>query len=202
MRITIAALALLAGSCAAMNDHGHHEVVWVDYGPDPMQNPEFNAARMQAMMPGEVHAELAKGVGHYQVDMRMWMAPGTEPMPMPCTANVEMILGGRYLKQEFKGNFMGEEFEGLMLMGYDNLTDEYWSLWIDNMRTGYSLSIGREDENGNQVMNGWMRDPRTPQGRPLRSVTVPGENGSFVVHMYDSLPDGGEFEVMEMTYRK
>ena len=202
MKLSIACVALLAASCAGMHGHDHHEVVWMDYGPDPMTSPEYSAAMMQAMTPGEVHAELAKGVGHYTVDMKMWMAPDTEPMPMQATANVEMILGGRYLRQEYKSEFMGMPFEGQMLMGFDNLTGEYWSLWIDNMSTGYSLSNGHDDAEGNTVMSGWMRDPMTPHVRPFRSVTVQGENGSFVVHMYDTLPDGGEFQVMEMTYTR
>ena len=201
MKLQIACLSLLLASCAAV--HGHdHEVEWVDYGDDPMANPDFLAAMGMAGTPGEVHAELAKGTGSYAASGQMWMAPDAPPMPMEATSKVQMLLGGRYLMQEFKTDFMGQPFEGLMIMGYDNISDEYWQVWMDNMSTGYSLAHGDENEDGSIEMSGWMRDVMTPEGRPTRQVTFQKGDGSFTFEMYDSTPDGDEFKVMELTYKK
>jgi hypothetical protein len=201
MRITTAALALLAASCAGM--HGHdHEVAWVDFGPDPMMNPEFLAASMASATPGAAHAELAKGVGHYRVEGVHWTSPDAAPVPMTATADVEMILGGRYMLEHFHSEFMGEPFEGMLLMGFDNLAGEYWSLWIDNSSTVGMLSTGTEVSDGRIVMTGLARDPMTPKGRPMRLETVQGADGAFTMRMFDSTPDGREWKVMEMTYRR
>ena len=209
MKLPLACLLLLTSSCAAIHSthdahHGHDgdKVHWVDYGEDPMANPEFMNAMMQAGTPGPQHAELAKGVGHYRVETHYWMGPDQPAMPMDATANVEMILDGRYMVQEWKSDFMGMPFEGRLIMGFNNLTQEYWSLWIDSSSTGYSISTGKENENGDIVLHGMMHDPLTPHGRPYRSVSTQAQDGDFMFTMYDSTPDGGEFKVMEMKYIK
>ena len=199
--ITIALLSLLAVSCAGM--HGHdHEVEWVDYGDNPMMNPDYMAAMAAAGAPGEEHAELAKGVGTFDVDMKWWAGPGGDPMPMTAVANVEMIFGGRYMVEHFHGSMMGESFEGRLLMGYDNLAEEYFSLWIDDMSTSRGMMTGNKDEDGVLHMSGWMRDPMTPGGRMWRMEAEVGGGDTFVNRFYDTLPDGGEYKSMEMIYKR
>ena len=144
MKSTIFCLALLAASCAARGS----DVEWADYGDTPELNPDYMAAWMASVTPGEPHAEFAKGVGEYTVTGQRWMAPDQPPMPIRATATVEMILDGRYMLQHYSSSFQGQEFKGVMLMGHDNLNQEYWSLWIDSMSTGYSLSTGRETDGG------------------------------------------------------
>jgi hypothetical protein len=199
-RITIAALAF-AASCAGM--HGHdHEVAWVDFGPDPTMNPEFLAAWMAGAVPGAEHAELAKGVGHYRVEGMYRESPEGSPVPMSATADVEMILGGRFLLEHFHSEIKGEPFEGVMLMGFDNLAGEYWSLWIDNMSTAAMLSTGTEVADGHIVLHGTVRDPLTPTGRPLRIETEHRSDNTSTMSMYDWTPDGAEWKVMELNYRR
>jgi hypothetical protein len=198
MKRTIVCLALLAASCAAHPN----EVEWADYGVTPELNPDYMAAWMAAVTPGEPHAELAKGVGSYTVSGQTWMASGQPPMPMEATATVEMILDGRYLLQHYESSFQGQTFKGVMLMGYDNLTEEYWNLWIDSMSTGYRLATGRAGEDGAIELHGSMRDPNTPEGRPYRTVMQEAGEDAFVLIMYDTLRDGSEMKVMELTYRK
>jgi hypothetical protein len=200
-RLTIACLALLAASCAGM--HGHdHEIEWVDYGDDPAMSPEFMNAQMRAGTPGEEHAELAKGVGHYAVSGRRWMAADQPPMEFQATSNVEMILDGHYLQESMRGQVMGMDFEGRMILGFDNLTGEYWNVWVDNTSTGRAVSTGHEREDGAIEMTGLMRDPLTPNGRPFRTVTSTEADGAFTMRMYDAMPDGGEFLVMELVYTR
>jgi len=206
MKSTILCLALLAASCAAQPS----EVEWADYGDTPELNPDFMAAWMAAVTPGQQHAEFAKGVGSYNVSGQIWMSPGEPPMTMKATATVEMILGGRYLLQHYESSFQGEEFKGVMLMGYDNLAQQYWSLWIDSRSTGYSLSTGTET-GGVIELEGSMRDPNSPKGRPYRTVirSAGAESGSaapyagaFTMTTYDTARDGSEVKVMELTYTK
>ena len=50
--------------------------------------------------------------------------------------------------------------EGFSIDGYDNVKGEYFSLWLDNMGTGYMLSIGERSEDGKSVTyTGSMPDP-------------------------------------------
>ncbi len=198
MKTAVAGLVLLLASCAS----SHKKVEWRDFGADPAMNPDYLNAAMAAAMPGEPHAEFAKGVGTYDVTGKMWSAPGGPAATMNAEATVEVILDGRYLLEHFSSTFQGMPFKGVLLMGYDNVAQQYWNLWIDSMSTGYSLATGEEDAEGAIAMAGTMRDVMTPKGRPYRSVTRHDADGSFTVSMYDSLPDGSEFQVMELNYRK
>ena len=45
-------------------------------------------------------------------------------------------LGGRYVIGKFAGTMMGQPFEGMSTMGYDNAKKMFTSTWVDNMGTG------------------------------------------------------------------
>ena len=83
---------------------------------------------------------------------------GADPMPMQATARTEVLLGGRYIVEEFKSDFMGMPFEGRLIQGYDNLTQQYWSLWTDSMSTGYWISHGTETSPGKVEFEGTVID--------------------------------------------
>ena len=167
-----------------------------------MSEEEVMAMMMEMNMPGEPHAMFEGMAGVYDVEMEYWMQPGAETGTMSASSNIATILGGRYVMERFQGEFMGQPFEGLHIMGYDNLKEEYFSLWMDNMSTHCSQQSGNVDESGALRMSGMMYDAISPDGRPYRSVTSMNEDGSQRMEMYDTLPDGTEWMVMVGTYRK
>ena len=175
---------------------------WVDYGESPMENPQFLEDMTAAGMPGDEHMALAKRAGSWRVEGRMWMEPGGEPMPMTATARTEVILGGRYTVEEYKSDFMGQPFEGRLLQGYDNLTEQYWSVWTDNMSTGAWMSYGKKTAEGRYEYEGTAKDIMTPEGRPTRMVITVARDGGYTMEMFDSRPDGSEFRSMELNYRR
>lgn len=177
-------------------------VQWVDYGPDPMANEDFAKDYAASHTPGEAHAELKKGVGTWNVVGALYTAPGTGPIPAKGTCTVESVLGGRALLQRFYGDFGGEEFEGILLMGYDNLAGNYWSVWSDSMVTWPAPAAGGTDDHGNLRMTMELRDIRTPAGRPARMDIDYNRDGSHTQRIYDVTPDGDEFLLMELTYRR
>ena len=82
--------------------------------------PGTMSAEQQAMMdawtkaatPGPQHAQLAEHfAGNWDVAMTIWMEPGAPPVSQRGTAVVSSVLGGRQLRQDFKGTFMGAPFE-------------------------------------------------------------------------------------------
>ncbi len=168
-------------------------------GADPM--PDM-ASMMAYATPGEAHAELAKGEGKWNVAGKIFMAPGAPPMEMEATAEVSMILDGRFLVEEFHGSMMGMPFEGQLLLGYNNITKEYQSVWIDNFGTGLTWAAGPESEGGSVHLAGEIVDPRSPGGRPFRQVSTHEGGDRATMQMYDTLPDGSEFLVMELVYTR
>jgi Protein of unknown function (DUF1579) len=192
------ALSLALASCNSLTDR----VDWVDYGEDPMQNPQYMKDLMVAGSPGPQHEALASRAGSWSVEGKMWMAPGADPMPMKATARTEVLLGGRYIIEEFKSDFMGMPFEGRLIQGFDNLSQEYWSLWTDSMSTGCYISRGTETSPGHVEFRGTATDILTPNGRPSRMTTTDNGDGSYTMKMFDTREDGGEFQSMELRYTR
>jgi|LWDU01.1.fsa_nt_gi hypothetical protein len=196
----LSALALVAvASCHAP----HNDTpVWTDWGENPMQNPAFTEAWMSSAAPTEAHAKLAEDVGDWDVDLVMYMTPDAEGIPAKATATTRMALGGRILIQEYHSKFEAMPMEGLLIMGFDNLKGEYWSIWLDNFSTWPAISEGPLDDEGVVHLAGQMRDVSTPKGRLFRHVSWHEGANTLRAEMYDSLPDGSEFRVMEFTYRR
>jgi len=172
-----------------------------DWGENPMEDPEYMTALNAYMTPGEAHDEIARRAGNWNIRTKVVMSPETESISMDATSNSKMILGGRFLLEEFHGSMMGEPFEGLLIVGFDNLKNRYFSMWMDTWGTGLSRADGVQDSDGSIQMSGAMTDVLTPNGRPYRHV-MRAEGSGFVSELYDTLPDGTEWMVMEMTYTR
>jgi hypothetical protein len=196
----VVALMMLAGlGCQTTSEPEDPRAKW---GENPMENPEFMAAWMEAMSVTEPHQELAEGVGTWDVEIRSFVAPGAEPESMTCVTDARMILGNRYLLQEFKGEYEGMPFEGMLILGYDNLAGEFVSVWWDNFSTWPLIARGTQNEKGETTMTGTMKDVMTPAGRPYKHVSwCEGPDLSRFL-MYDTMPDGTEWVAMDMTYRR
>ncbi len=190
------------GGMAAQDAMTPDEVVWVDYGENPMENPEFMTAMMAASSPGAPHAEIAKAAGEWNVASKMWMDPQAPPIDAAGTAKSRMVLGGRYLMEEFKSNFMGMPYEGLMLQGYDNLKQEYFTIWMDNFSTWPSISTGQIDKDGKFLSTGIMKDISTPAGRPSKFLVQGKDKDTSLFEMFDHTPTGDEYKSFEMLYKR
>ena len=154
--------------------------------------------------PGEAHRALDLMVGSWDHEVRCWMAPGTEPMKSTGTNTSQWILGGRFLEQRAQGFFMGQPFEGLGHIGYDNAQKFYVSSWMDNMGTGVMKSTGTYDSAARAwTETGVMPDPMSPTGtKAFRGVTKFVSNDEYTYEVYTAGPDGKEFRMMELIYRR
>ena len=200
LELTLAVLMLLGGAaCQSADKSPDPRDKW---GENPMENPEFMALMTESMTPTAAHQEIAQGVGSWDVETKMYMSPGAAPEISAATAESRMVLEGRYLLQNFRGLAMGMPFEGMLILGYDNLSKEYFSIWMDTWSTWPALARGVEDEKGKVNQVGVMRDVMTPGGRPFRHVTWCPNPDEQQARMYDTLPDGTEWLVMEMVYRR
>ncbi len=183
---------------------------------EPAQEPshgEFSeAAMMEQMMklamPGKEHKEMMETVGNWDTTMRYRMSPDGPWDSASGKAKVQNALGGRYLVEKVSFNMMGMESEGLLIMGFDNLTKKYQAVWLDTMSTRMTYSEGAMDKNGVTEMTGTMVDFITPEGRPYRHVTTRKNKDHILVEMYDAIPESpsqptpkeATVKVMELEY--
>lgn len=199
---------MFLGACAATETATHESSAMQTAVQDGggMEDMGATAEQMAAMMkfatPGEAHAEIAKMAGSWTSNMQMYPAPGAPAMEMTFDSEMKMILGGRYLCEEVGGDFMGMPFEGFMLLGYNNGTEEYFSVWLDNFGTGLTWATGKQDERGVMHQSGTMQHAEDPAGSAYRSEMVMESDDAFSVTMYGSLPDGSEFKMMDMAYTR
>jgi hypothetical protein len=188
------ALALLfAGPAAAQEAAG------------PQMTPETQAmmeAFQKAGTPGAQHQQLASLAGTYDLTVKAWHAPGTEPTTDTGTATRKMILGDRVMVEEVTSQMMGQPYSGQGLHGFDNVTGKYWSTWSDSMSTGLMVSEGSCDAKLTCTYTGTYHDPVTKQPQTSRMTTRWTDKSTEVFEMYGPGPDGRETKMMEITYKK
>jgi hypothetical protein len=114
-----------------------------------------------------------------------------------------MIMGGRYIVDETKGEFGGMMFEGRGLTGYDNGQKKFVTTWIDNMGTGIMTGIGDYNAAKKQFdFDVTFTDPMTSKTVKGRSIDRAIDDDHWVMESYQNGPDGKEFKAMEITYER
>ncbi len=158
---------------------------------------------MEAAKPGSEHAMLAKSAGSWKVTMKSWMDPSGEPVVSEGSETAKMILGGRFLQSNTKGEGMMGPFEGMGLLGYDNVTGKYVGNWCDSMGTGLMNYEGDYDAQKKElVCTGDFVDAATKMTMKARMVSRFISDDEHVFEMYGPGPTGDEVKWMEMHYTR
>ena len=163
-------------------------------------------AQAQAMMekaaaPGAEHKLLAKLAGNWTTSAKMFWGP--KPMEMNGSAENKMMLGDRYLDEEFKGTFMGKPFEGHGWTGFDNVSKKFVATWVDNMGTGIIFMEGTADGAGKTItFTGTENDPMTGKSKTIREVMTIDSPTQHTDRFFEPGPDGKEMKTMEIVYTK
>ncbi len=161
-------------------------------------------AKVQTAATPSAGHEILKGMeGNWDVTARTWMKPGDKPEPSTGTSAVSWVLDGRFLKQEYKGDFAGQPFNGIGYDGYDNVTKEYVSTWIDSMSTGIVQGSGQYDAATKSIkQNGTFSCPIAGKKLTYRSELKMVNKDKHIFSMFVNDPNGKEFKSMELTYHR
>jgi hypothetical protein len=193
------ALGLLTSSANALDEKAVDAKVKDAGAPDMAEMMK----KMEALAaPGPEHQTLASLAGEWETEARCYMGgPDTPPTVTKGTCKGGMILGGRFLQEEFEGDMMGKKFHGMGLTGYDKLNKKFINTWIDDMGTGVLVSEGTCDASGKVLtLNGKMDDPMTGQkDKQVRLVTKILSPDKHIFEMHD-VALGEKSKVMEITY--
>lgn len=157
-------------------------------------------AFVNAMTPGEAHSELADQAGTWDYTVSIYNDPNAEPTTMAGRSVKKMIMGGRFLREDLEGEFLGQRFTGLGLTGYDNVTGEWVSVWLDNMGTAIHHYTGQTADDGTKVYTAEMHDPATRKAISTRSVTRVQDRDHHTFESYVKAPDGSEVLQMRVEY--
>ncbi len=173
---------------------------------EPMTAEEkAQMGKMKALMaPAAAHKALEAFVGKWNYASEFWQSPDGKPEETAGTAEHTMIYGGRFLKQEVRGTWMGEPFEGMGITGFDNIRGQYQTIWIDSMATGMMSMSGQYDLATQTLsQSGTNSCPLTGEkdrrGRSEWKVTDADHN-TYVAYLAG--PDGKQFKAMEIRYER
>jgi hypothetical protein len=176
-------------------------------GEKPKLTPEQQAemdAWMKAGTPGAMHKALDPTIGSWTVKATSWQTPGWPPQTGSGTAEDSWVLGGRFVREDFDGEFGGMKFQGLGYTGYDNLKKKYVGTWMDTMGTMVMVMTGTADPSGKVItLTSTMPDVMTGKSMKMRNVTRIVDANTHVMEMYG--PDrssGKEFKMMEIVYTR
>ena len=109
--------------------------------------------------------------GSWKTRTKSWLSPGEPPVKSEGHCEQKMILGGRFLHQEFNGDMMGAPFVGIGVNGYDNHTQKYVSTWMDSMATGLYYFEGQADAEGKTITQTCPYDDPMKGPVTWRSIT-------------------------------
>jgi hypothetical protein len=97
--------------------------------------------------PGPEHKMLEALIGTWQAEVKMWMEPGQAPNVSTGTLTRKLILGGRFIHEDFKGKLLDDKtFHGIGTLGFDRAKRKYVAVWIDSVSTAIGMSKGDYDE--------------------------------------------------------
>jgi len=150
--------------------------------------------------PGEPHKALAKLEGSWTTRSRGWMEPGKPPVESFGTCEQKLILDGRYLQQVYTGDMAGLPYTGINILGYNNYTKKYESIWIDTMSTAIYFFVGKGSAKGKTITQECKYDDPVKGPSVWRSVTRIKDDNTLEFEMFIK-PKGGKKEekMMEMT---
>ena len=152
--------------------------------------------------PGENHKALDAMVGRWDYVVKWWMAPGTEPEISKGLNENQWLMGGRYLQLSVHGTSMGQPFEGLGLMGFNNGKKIYQSTWIDNMGTGMTTGESTYDaEKKIFSEKGTYTDPLQGDLSFRGEIKIIDDN-HYTYTMHTPHTDGQEFLALEISYTR
>ncbi|HYE07146.1 MAG TPA: DUF1579 domain-containing protein [Planctomycetota bacterium] len=153
---------------------------------------------------GAEHEALKRWIGEWTVESTMYMAPGAPPMISKGTATFSAMLDGRWVRQDYQGDMMGQAFIGFGLSGYDTLEKKYVATWCDSFSTSMAHMVGESDDGGKTITyrNRVEHCPMT--GGPLDMRTVVAlESADKLICTSHHTPEGGtEALAMELVYTR
>jgi hypothetical protein len=162
---------------------------------------EMSPEQLAYFMPGEHHKLLEVFVGSW--DAAVEMAGPEGAMTVQGAMEARLVMGGRYLQQDFTADMMGMPFEGMSLMGYDGLGKVFESIWIDNSTTDLMTSTGFAAPDGvNFTMLSEEVDQATMTKREVELRTRVVSRDEIVYEHWSVGADGTQSKTLSITYKR
>jgi hypothetical protein len=175
-------------------------------GAQPPGVAEMQAAMEKARrftQPGENHKGLARFVGKWTTETRIFMAGKPTPAEKG-TAEFSWLMPGRWLKHESNGTIMGQPMKTFIVIGYDNFKQSFVSSQVSSFDTAMTHAEGDMDPGGKALlMYGTLDEYTTGEhDKMVRYIWRFPSADRLVLEVHD-LPIGeNNTKVIEITYSR
>jgi len=151
--------------------------------------------------PGPEHKMLAGLAGTFKAEVKMMDPTGSgKSLESKGTMKRSVILDGRYVKEDFAGEFLGQKFKGMGLVGYDTNKKKFVGAWMDTMSTGIMTSEGTYDAASKTLTSHGVEDAKgmKVKTKDVLKIVSPDEQH---MEMYRTMGDM-EMKIMEITFTR
>ncbi|MFZ5515887.1 MAG: DUF1579 family protein [Candidatus Zhuqueibacterota bacterium] len=175
---------------------------------DPATQQEMMAEYMKLAVPGPEHALFGPLVGTWNMDIKVWMQPGAEPMVFSGTSENKMVLGDRFLEMDSKSGEGDMYTETYSLFGFDRRHKKYVAVMLDTWGTYFVTAFGGFNEATKTLsLSGEDDDPIMKRMQEFDFNFTIQSPDKFV---YESIfknfpmPEGiqKEYKMLEITYTR
>ena len=153
---------------------------------------------------GPEHKVLGTLVGTWDTKIKFYFPDPTKPTESKGVMTRTMILGGNYMQESFTGEFAGQKFAGLAIIGFDANKKKFVTVWCDSMSTSMTTMLGTYDPLKKTLTSvGEEIEPNSKKNMKTRDVLKIISADEQTLDMYRH-PDGEEkeFKLMEIVYTR
>lgn len=165
-----------------------------------MSEQEMMEQWQRAASPAEAHAHLAPMAGSFRAKTEFVMTPGTPAQVHDGLSENRLILGGRFLEQNYRGTMTGMPFEGLGYTGYDNASKHLVGVWMDTFSTGIMSSVGTGKPSAKKMTS--VATGIQPSGQKVvfDCIVEVQDHDHHTYEMWTKAPNGKRYRTMKIEY--
>lgn len=120
--------------------------------------------------PTEQHKLVLQGVGEWHGTLTSFR--GEESAAPVAATQVTEAIGGFWTQSRFTCKFMGMDYLGTGVNGYDPVRKKYLGTWVDNMSSYLAVMEGEMDAKGEKLTMRWVQPDMNGAMTPHRAETV------------------------------
>jgi hypothetical protein len=155
--------------------------------------------------PDAAHARLARLAGDWKGHARTFIEPGKPPMEAAWEGRMARVLGGRFLRFEYRSALFDAPLAGELLIAYES-GEALWRMsWADSFHTGTAILVsvgdGSPDAQPVSVRGSYFAAPGHPHWG-WRTELHDGEAGALTLRMYNISPEGQEDLGVEVVLKR
>jgi len=156
-----------------------------------------------ALTPGAGQARLDPMVGTFDVKIRTWVRPNAAPVESQGSCVNVWVLGHRYIQAMLSATVMGEPFNGIGYVAYDNVGKVYQMAWMDGGSTAMTLYSGGFDGATKAAkLKASVLNPVTGKPTPLELRLSILDNGDHMSELWGQGVGTTMFKMMELRYTR